>query len=358
MEKAERNHRGFLAFALFIVLCPGLVIIIAASAGEKEFPMADGHLIRVAADTARGFHYPYFLFIPDRIGRHSPQVLVVQPNNTGTCSDDFQIHESEAKSVATRRFYLGNYVARELSIPLLVPVFPRAKKNWLMYTHALDRETMQADQDLKRIDLQLLAMIADSKQKLFSRGISIQDRFFMTGFSASATFVNRFSLIHPDNVRALACGGLNGILMLPLKSHQGQTLPYPLGVADFETLFNKSFDLKHFSQVPQFIFMGTLDTNDATRYADAYNREESALIFRVLGEEMMPNRWQRCLEIYIEKGVQLNGRTFSKLGHEKTEDIKKEICAFFKKHIHSLPLDSDIAESKWNLYLSAMLLLQ
>ncbi len=76
---------------------------------------------------------------------------------------------------------------------------------------ALDRDVMVADTpELKRLDLQLLAMIADAKSILTSLQIEVEPKFLMTGFSASATFTNRFSFLHPETIKALAIGGLTG----------------------------------------------------------------------------------------------------------------------------------------------------
>ncbi len=90
-------------------------------------------------------------------------------------------------------------MAEKLKYPLLVPVFPRSHTDWKTYTHALDRDVIcKRNSPLERIDLQLLAMIKDAKTKLASSGYPTKDKFLMTGFSASGTFVNRFALIHPD----------------------------------------------------------------------------------------------------------------------------------------------------------------
>ena len=87
-----------------------------------------------------------------------------------------------------------------------------------MYTHALDRDVMlEKNNEFERLDLQLIEMIKEGKKKLLEFGVSTKEKIFMNGFSASATFTNRFLFIHPEIVKAAALGGFNGKLMLPLK---------------------------------------------------------------------------------------------------------------------------------------------
>ena len=291
-----------------------------------------GELIMVEANPGKGFNYSYYLFLPEGLTGEEEKYLLVEPNNTGAVSDDIKKHSEKARRTATRDFYLGNYAARKLPAPLLVPVFPRDKKNSHMYTHSLDRDVvLETDNDLERIDLQLLVMVEDAKQRLQKKGISIAPDFLMTGFSASGTFVNRFTLIHPDKVMAVAAGGLNGILMLPLSEEKQQELKYPAGTHDFEQLFGKTFDSVAFMKTPQFYFMGGLDENDALPYSDAYDEPERKAIENALGKEMLPARWKRAKELYAREEIKAEVKTYEKLGHEHPKEVKDEIVAFFKK---------------------------
>ena len=174
-----------------------------------------------------------------------------------------------------------------LKIPLLVPIFPRPSSQELIYTHALDRDViLDNSQELKRLDIQLLEMIKDAKNILSLLNIQVDDKIFMNGFSASATFTNRFAFIHPEKIKALAIGGFNGELMLPEKKINQLKFNYPLGIHDFYQLFNKNFDINQFKSIPQFIYMGKLDDNDAVQFDDAYNDIERNLINTNLGSDV------------------------------------------------------------------------
>ncbi len=68
-----------------------------------------------------------------------------------------------------------------------------------MYTHSLDSDTLKNEEGkLVRIDLQLINMIEDAKSRLLERNIELEDKVFLTGFSASGSFTNRFTVLHPQ----------------------------------------------------------------------------------------------------------------------------------------------------------------
>lgn len=285
-------------------------------------------LLIVKMNPKKGFQNDYILFIPKGTQLNKKTFLLVEPNNTGKTSDSISIHQKYAIDLASVSS-VGNNVATELKIPLLVPIFPRPSSQELIYTHALDRDVILEDsQELKRLDLQLLAMIDDAKSVLSSMSIVIDDKFFMNGFSASATFTNRFAFIHPEKIRALAIGGFNGELMLPNEEINNVKLNYPLGINDFSKLFHKRFDENQFKSIPQFIYMGKLDNNDAVQFDDAYNEKERNIINVNLGTEVQ-NRYLKCQEIYKENHVNATFKNYENVGHWTTSEMNLEVIKFF-----------------------------
>jgi hypothetical protein len=144
----------------------------------------------VEAAPEKGFHYPYLLRMPADPARAAGPYLLVEPNNTGEISDDLQFHMEAARKLAANA--IGGYLAPRLQVPLLVPVFPRPKEEWRLYTHQLDRDTMLlTDGPMKRLDLQLIAMIDDARARLAARGFATRPEVLMTGFSATGTPTRR-----------------------------------------------------------------------------------------------------------------------------------------------------------------------
>lgn len=297
-------------------------------------PSYEGELIFVEPGRKDPFKYPYFLYIPDEVPVKEKVYFIVEPNNSGFVDDDLETHIEKAKRTATNDFYLGNHVANTLKTPLLVPVFPRSKSDWKIYSHSLDRDVMlQKGNSLERIDNQLIEMFEDARIRLEEKGIPSYPQFLLTGFSASGTFANRFTLIHPDKVLAVAAGGLNGLLMLPVDSLANETLNYPIGLADFSKITSKTFQREEFLSTPQFYFMGALDANDAIPYDDAYDEPERDQIFRLLGEQMQPERWENCRDLYALHQADAKIKTYEHIGHEHPEEVKSDIVEFFKSKL-------------------------
>lgn len=285
-------------------------------------------LLIVAKNPSKGFHYDYILFIPKGMPLAKKTFLLVEPNNTGKLSDSMELHKKYAIDLASVSS-VGNNISTELRIPLLVPVFPRPASRPLMYTHALDRDIMvDKEPGLQRLDLQLIAMIADAKNVLRDLMIPVEDKFFMNGFSASGTFANRFSFMHPEMIEALAIGGFNGKLMIPQKEIKGIKLNYPLGINDFVRITGDSFRLNAYRQVPQFIYLGKLDDNDAVQFDDAYNEEERKIINEHLGSSVQ-ERYLECQKIYKANNINATFRTFEDVGHWTTGAVNLEVIQFF-----------------------------
>jgi len=315
-----------------IVLCLFVFSICTLKAQVKEI-VKDGTLLKIKANPQKGFNYDYLIFLPNGIKKEKTQYLLVEPNNTGYPDNDIKEHERKAKILATgEHFSIGNFVAKNIKVPLLVPVFPRPKSKPLMYTHALDRDVMGIkDVKYERLDLQLRRMIEDAKRTLKKHNINTYERVFMNGFSASGTFVNRFAFLHPEIIKAQATGGLNGILMLPQKELAGEKLIYPLGIYDIKIPLGKEFNYNAFKEISQFIYMGKEDTNDAVLYKDAYSEEEREIIHKSLSKTMLPDRWRICQRIYKLHKLNVEFRTYEHIGHGTPGSVLWEIVEFFRR---------------------------
>ena len=159
-EQIIRLRKRLQLMIILFLAVPVLVIAdgeITVSTIEKV-SLAGDDIILVKADSQAGFNFPFYLFIPKQIDKNQNVHLLVEPNNTGTTSDELQVHQDKALHLVSRNY--PNRIAGNLGSPLLVPVFPRPKTNWQAYTHALDRDTLEINEGkLKRIDLQLTAML-------------------------------------------------------------------------------------------------------------------------------------------------------------------------------------------------------
>lgn len=214
-----------------------------------SFPNSNYSIL--SGNPLNGYYWDYILYIPEVI-KHN--VLLVVPNNTGYETEYYTIHRESAKGLAMHYSYLAD----DLGTPMLVPVFPRPISDDVVYTHALNRGAILSDNvQLSRLDLQLIAMLNHAQELLSENGINLQDQILMSGFSASGDFVDRFTFLHPDIVKAAAMGGCD--TMVPSSVLNGENLPYPLGIYDYETITGEEFSMVLFSKVYRYVYKGVKD---------------------------------------------------------------------------------------------------
>src|SRR5688572_18579234 len=120
-----------------------LITLAHGMASAQTAGNASSEVVKIEARPAKGFSYPYYLFVPKAMrdeagdGKKRHTILVI-PNNAGKLSDDFAVHEDDVK----RKVKQNAEIADRLGVALLMPVFPRPQTDWKIYTHALDRDAM------------------------------------------------------------------------------------------------------------------------------------------------------------------------------------------------------------------------
>jgi hypothetical protein len=300
-----------------------------------EERVKDGVLLKVHPGIGKGYNYPYYLFIPDNVDKKVINRLLVEPNNSGVVTSCYDYQDSRARSIAIS-YYRYRSAAAELKIPFLVPIFPRSDPK--IYTHNLSREAiLTKEKDISRLDLQLIAMMDEAKRILDEKGIKTYNRVFLQGFSAAGSFVNRFSLLHPDKVRAVSFGGFGAIPMFPIEEWEGIKLNYPLGVADLKEILNIDFYMNKYVKIPQFVHMGEKDTNEPATYSDCFSKEDEEKIYKILGKKVFPDRWNKCKEISERLKLPARYVSYKNVGHNVGS--WEDIVEFFKSNYK--PLDSE-----------------
>ena len=309
-----------------LLVLAAAVAVMAAAAAFYVWSI-DQRITRIEADTSAGFHWPYYLYVPDAVAERGGQAhLLVLPNNTGHPDDDFSVHER----AAYLRMLRDSRLAEELEVAALVPIFPRPADNWRVYTHALDRDCLTTTlEDLTRLDLQLGAMIDDARGRLADRGLSVEPRVLLKGFSANGMFVNRFTLLHPERVLAVAAGSPGGWPLAPVAEWNGRRLRYPVGVADLEELTGRPFDAETFAEVPVMIFMGEQDENDSVPFGDGYDDQDRDIVNELFGQTPV-SRWDTSAEIHASVSERADFRLYPGVGHETTSAMAADVAAFLR----------------------------
>lgn len=297
--------------------------------------VANYRLLKIPENPAQGFQWPYYLSVPNSLGRNT--VLLVETNNTGGVNDDWNVHDQAVLNLVKWR----SGFAADLDVPLLVPTFPRPLGTyadpplWLIYTHALDRDSLTTTvAGLERIDLQLMAMIGDAKARLTAMGYAVAEKIFINGYSASGSFANRFTLLHPEMIKAAASGSPGGWPTVPVSTWSSETLNYPVGIADLASLVGQPFNLAAFRGVPQYIYVGDGDENDAVDFPDGFDDADREIIDRLFGDgsPCIVERWPHAEAIFGSAQSKAQFVTYPGVGHTITEQTFEDLLDFFQKH--------------------------
>lgn len=288
------------------------------------FTIGDGEneLFAVPADPVQGFSWPYYLGVPPSLTGDA--ALLVEPNNTGAASNDLAVHDRAAEALALGR---ANHM-EDLGVPWLVPVFPRPVTPSI-YTHALDRDTLEtASPGLERIDLQLIAMVADARRRLAERDLTVGSHILMNGFSASGAFAHRFTALHPELVKAVASGSGAGWPIAPVAEWSGIDLRHPVGIADQASLVGTPFSESGYRGVPLFLYVGSEDENDPVPGWDPVDRDAVFALTGVSSGPIWP-RWLVSKEIHAGAGMTAaRFAVYPGVGHTVTSAMSADIQAF------------------------------
>ncbi len=352
------NKKKLFITVIVIVLLaiPLSVLFFAGNEAALMLDLPLGRYQIIAANPSAGFHWEYLLYMPKKV---TSNYLLVIPNNTSHDDEDIAVHRTGAK----QEIVLRHTLADELGTPLLVPIFPRPNE---YYVHNLDRNVLLMTQDgYQRFDLQLLAMVDDARLRLAKKNLQIEPRFLLWGFSASGTFSDRFSLLHPDRLVAVASAGSHS---LPFATYAGENLPYPVGTYDFETITGVPFDMDAFAALPRFLYQGDQDhggyfTSNGTKYlADEYfdlftrpevearlasapvplitglemsEEDETLLKYRIYQGAVFVDEFIAIRQIYAEAGLnQTQFKLYPGAGHHFTDEMRKDVLEFFLAHMH------------------------
>ncbi|MCL2888564.1 MAG: hypothetical protein FWF35_04665 [Elusimicrobia bacterium] len=291
-----------------------------------SFAAAEGQVIKIPANSQKGFNWGYFLYLPKTMDRTQKQTVLITPCNTGRFTDDDAQTEEWIKEEITDNAYVYN-VPDGLGAPMLMPIFPRYSTD--RDPHGFGRDMLTIGGNRKRVDLQVLAMFKDAREQLKKLNIETNKKFFMSGFSAAGSFAEKFVIIHPKNVLAAASGGDVGLPTLPLKYYDGYPLIYAVGIFDLEKLTGVKFNLNAYRKVPQYIYDGADDTNDPFLYTDVYGPAEKGIIEQVLTSDIQ-KRWQKSQEIMNGLNANIQFNTYADTGHEP---VNADVIAFLKANV-------------------------
>ncbi len=301
--------------------------------------------IVVKANPEKGFHFPYLLKNSKKTV--DANYMVVESNNTGSGNS---IKGMTSKAKKSLNWVLGASISKKLKYPMLMPVFPFGTSALMQnkyYFPQLDSDVLKIDKDkYRRIDLQLIAMIDDAREKLLKENNqNINEKVIMVGFSSSSLFSARFTFLHPDRVSVAIGGGIGGLLPVPADKINGIEAIYPIGTYDFENITGTKFNLEEYKKTPQFYYQGTKDkSNPFRRGAEDLTDEEYKIVKKLFVDGLpfgdkpvslkvstvMWNNSQKYINQIVDN---VRFESPKGLGHEITPKMIRKSTKFIKENL-------------------------
>ena len=207
------------------------------------------HIFCIPPNAERGINIPSIIIVPQNDTIYNQ--IVLQVNNCDV---------NNLPEMIINGGIVGNQlmaITKESYAPMVIPLLPAMTENGI-YFQQLSKECFELpDTDIYyRIDEQVIRIINEAKTILEGKfGIKSSDKIFLNGYSSSAVFAQRFSLIHPEIIETACIGGAIGSIPVP-----SRRIGYPIGIEDFEKLFGKKFNMDAYSKIKFRYYVGELET--------------------------------------------------------------------------------------------------
>ncbi len=185
-------------------------------------------------------------------------------------------------------------------------------------------------EDLYDIDGQIYNIMLDAQTRLRNAGWNIEEQFFLYGFSNTGEFVQNYTIIYPEMVKAYYSGGSFENL-IPVSIDNNVEIQYPYGLSDFEELFNKEFDLEAWNNVAKYNDIGGMDLEGGSASEDSFGVYEYLL--EILYEGDSEDKLTMVKNLF-HKTVEFGGKSMTIINLQKehtiTNNDQKMILDFFK----------------------------
>ncbi|MFC1694413.1 choice-of-anchor Q domain-containing protein, partial [Candidatus Latescibacterota bacterium] len=181
--------------------------------------------------------YNWYSYIPSTISK-SKQCYILISGANGKFRGDYEKSTEEGIKLAEREIYR----TKNYEYVLLTPVIPRnIEPDRLIQTYysvAFDRNTFYETTNSfdRRADEKVNKMIDNLIYVLQKEGYNVYEKVFIEGFSAGGMFAQRYPLLQPNRVQAIAGGQCGGSIVMPENTYKGYEMNWPIGVNDYTSL--------------------------------------------------------------------------------------------------------------------------
>ena len=184
----------------------------------------------------------------------------------------------------------------------------------LRYTSLAD-PAVTRDEDLQAAQ-DLMAILGDVPQR---SGLAVRDRVLLVGFSRGGSMAERFALLHPELVQAVAALS-GGAYTVPqncvTQNGTVESLPMPLGTGDLQNLTGYPLRADAFRHIPFWLSVGADDIQPVPSTYD-----------NMLGQTRV-DRGAALQEALAAFGAQSHFTVFPGIGHAVSNEMVSSSSAF------------------------------
>jgi pimeloyl-ACP methyl ester carboxylesterase len=312
--------------------------------------------------------YNWFTYVPETISKTERSYIWITGLHGNLITDNYDEITAESQQQADWKTSLAD----EHKFIMLVPVIPRPATNHV-YAVAFDWKVFldSTDPFCQRPDLKVNLMIDQFISDLRNDGYNVDDKVFVDGFSAGAMFAQRYALLHPERVHAIAAGQCGGAMTLPESVYTdtiATQMDWPVGVYDFSPLVGYEFDQDAYRQVAQFIYIGDQDTTNSTLWGpgELWRTQSQIDFLNSTFGYTDPVRLENQASYLVGLDYDVTFKLYPGIGHQFTSEMINDTFSFFHRVMYpnqtylpivargyaapALPIEIDGESGDWQPY--------
>ena len=196
----------------------------------------------------------YIIGIPEKM-KNNVEMFVEMYNSGGIQTNTYSENVQHAMTDNGNPIE-KNYADFMTDFPFVIPIVPDLKG-----MPDFQQMSVESVKDFQ-IHEKVKECIDDARLQIEQiTGKKVQDKIFLSGYSASGVFAQRFALVYPEIINRALIGGAAGTIPVPTKK-----LKYPIGIQDYKTLFGKEFDSEAYKKIQFAYYVGEREGAKAGSY--------------------------------------------------------------------------------------------
>ena len=297
-------------------------------------PVPPPHLVpgRVVLREADGtIAYNWFTYVPPGLRREELAHVLITGVHGNIHSPNYQEITDESEKLLSWRVDW----ARDRQLVLLVPVIPKYFEyqpvvfDLTCFDPSTDPFYQRPDQ---KVNLMVDTLLAD----LRAAGYTVSDKVLVEGFSSGGMFAQRYALLHPERVQAVAAGHCGAIFTMPESTYEGAQIGWPVGIADLPQLVGHQFDRGAYMRIHQFIYIGDQDPNTTFSLSHSatlwQSQEQIDFVLNTFGDTgpAVLETQIRYLNAIGYENITL--KVYAGVSHELTPQMVNDLLSFLDAH--------------------------